>query len=57
MIIATECINSIEYFAYRADRKKNVIFVNPSIEIVARKARRKKEGYRNEQIYVARATR
>jgi len=42
MIIATECINSIRYFAYRAVRKKNVIFANLSIEIVARKTRRKK---------------
>lgn len=65
MIIATRCINSIGYFAYRAARKKSVIYANPSIEIVARKTRRKKgrgggegaSGYRIEQIYVARATR
>lgn len=44
MIIATECINSIGYFAYRAAHKKSVIFANPSIEIVTRKTRRKNEG-------------
>lgn len=43
MIIATKCINSIVYFAYRAAHKKSVIFANPSIEIVARKTCRKKE--------------
>lgn len=55
MIIAMECINSIGYFAYRAARKKSVIFANSSIEIVARKTRRKKGA--SKRIYVARATR